>query len=95
MGTTATIAVEVTDPKYRVLRHPGGQVLDKDGKGVWPADQFTFRRIGDGALREQVAAPVAAPAPAPADPLTHLREIVTEAQHEIEVLQEGAVAPKA
>ncbi len=50
------IAVEATAEQYFGLKHmPGGLSLDKDGKGIWPADQFTFRLIGEGALREPPA----------------------------------------
>jgi hypothetical protein len=64
MAEPGTIAVEATDAKYVALKHqPGGIPLDADGKGIWPADQFTFRLIGEGALRERPAA--AAPESAP------------------------------
>lgn len=54
MNASGTVAVEATEKKYFGLRHmPGGLPLDAQGRGVWPADQFTFRLIGEGALREQ------------------------------------------
>ncbi len=65
----ATIAVEATDKKYFGLKHmPGRLSLDAFGKGVWPADQFTFRMIQDGALREVVVSAAPAPAPLPSAP---------------------------
>jgi hypothetical protein len=60
MSAPGTIAVEATDAKYAGLKHvPSGQPLGKDGKAVWPADQFTFRLIGEAALRECDVEPVA------------------------------------
>lgn len=55
-----TVAVEATKKDYFGLRHmPGGQPLDAEGKGRWPADQFTFRLITEGALRRQAEASAA------------------------------------
>jgi hypothetical protein len=66
-----SIAIEATDPQYFGLKHmPGGRPLDAAGKGVWPADQFTFRLIGEGALREPVA---------PQAPLAEIAEPAAEA----------------
>lgn len=42
------------------LRHPVAGVLPDEG-GSWPADQFTFRRIGDGDIKEVADPPVDAP----------------------------------
>jgi hypothetical protein len=117
MPASKTIAVEATDKKYFGLKHmPGGRPLDKDGKGAWPADQFTFRLIQEGSLKEQGTvilaagetavgpfasgpatqiAPSPGAAPVEVNPLTHLSEIVTEAQHEIEQLQGAAGKPPA
>lgn len=67
-GTVAagSIAIEATDPQYFGLKHmPGGRPLGADGRAVWPADQFTFRLIGEGSLREQVTAADAAKSEAP------------------------------
>lgn len=45
------VAVEATKSAYRVLRHePSGTPLDENGRGIWPADQFTFRLREDGAI---------------------------------------------
>ena len=61
MTASGWIAIEATDARYYSLTHqPSGQPLDKDGRGVWPADQFTFRLIEERALREQ--GPEAVPA---------------------------------
>ena len=50
------VAVEAPDPKYFGLKHmPGALPLDGKGKAVWPADQFTFRLIQDGAIKEQAS----------------------------------------
>ena len=66
MTAPGWIAIEATDARYFPLKHqPSGQPLDKDGRGVWPADQFTFRLIEEQALREQ--APPDADAPVAAD----------------------------
>lgn len=80
MIAPGTIAVEATEERYRVLKHqPSGIPLDREGRAIWPADQFTFRLIGEGALREAglakaaaaVVAPVADDAP---DAATKLRQ---------------------
>lgn len=66
MTAPGTIAVEATEERYRVLKHqPGGIPLDKEGRAIWPADQFTFRLIGEGALREADPAKSAAAVGAP------------------------------
>jgi hypothetical protein len=100
-----TIAVAATDPKYFGLKHmPSGIALDANGQGTWPADQFTFRLILEGSIKESgasapptaAAAPAAPAAPAAAaepvteNPLTHLRELVDEADHELARLEQGA-----
>src|SRR5579885_2610833 len=107
MTAPGMIAVEATSPKYFGIKHmPGRLALDAAGKGVWPADQFTYRLIAEGALREIVDVPAerAAPAaargttatPTAANPLSHLKEIVAEAETEISHLEAGAtVAPPA
>lgn len=52
MSDTATVAVEVTDNRYLTLVHqPDGIGFSADGTAVWPADQFTFKRILDGSIR--------------------------------------------
>jgi hypothetical protein len=69
MGTNA-VAIQATKRDYFGLKHmPRGLPLDKDGKGIWPADQFTFRLIQEGALcRQDAAASAAKPAAPPAKP---------------------------
>ncbi|MGD9766854.1 MAG: hypothetical protein AB7U62_04350 [Pseudolabrys sp.] len=43
-----TIRVRPTKPDYATLQHPTAGAI---GTGAdWPADQFTFRRIGEGAI---------------------------------------------
>ncbi|GGC94623.1 hypothetical protein [Chelatococcus reniformis] len=42
------------------LKHPLAGELPDEG-GLWPADQFTFRRIGDGDIKEVADQPVDAP----------------------------------
>ncbi|GJD58359.1 hypothetical protein [Methylobacterium dankookense] len=70
------IAVEAVEERFRALTHqPSGEPFSEDGKARWPADQFTFRLIQEGAIRrvqdapedlgadpKPEAAPVAAPA---------------------------------
>jgi hypothetical protein len=52
MTNPPLVAVEATEPRYRVLTHyPSGIGLDGDGKGRWPADSFLTRLIQDGAIR--------------------------------------------
>jgi hypothetical protein len=61
------VAVEATRRDFRALVHqPSGEGLDEIGKGLWPADQFTFRLIGEGAIKRtpEAAAEVAAAASA-------------------------------
>lgn len=66
MADDRTIAVEATDQRYFTLKHmPGRLPLDADGKGVWPADQFTFRLMQDGAIRRQEPAASDMPAASP------------------------------
>ena len=52
------------------IRHPTAGALTDDPAGaLWPADQFTFRRLEDGDISEVTEAPVtktADPAPAAA-----------------------------
>lgn len=55
------VAVEATAPEYVVLRHPGGEALDAAGRGRWPDDSFTARRVLDGALRVVADDPQSAP----------------------------------
>lgn len=46
------VAVEATEERFRVLTHvPSGAGFDETGRGKWPADQFTFRRLEEGAIR--------------------------------------------
>ena len=60
------VAVEATAAPFRALIHvPTGETLDGDGRGLWPADQFTFRLIGENALRR--VADELAPADAPSE----------------------------
>jgi hypothetical protein len=100
MSQSGTIAIVATDKKYFGLKHmPGALALDANGEGVWPADQFTFRLIQEGAIREQSAAAAqtapaapATPAAAP-NPLSHLRELVDEAQTELNHVEAAAPAP--
>jgi len=54
-----TVRVEACDEKYAALKHhPSGIGLKKDAngawRGLWPADQFTYRLIGEGSIREVV-----------------------------------------
>jgi hypothetical protein len=46
----AAIAVYATSEDIKkYIRHPFGvRQFDRDGKAVWPDDQFTQRRIRDG-----------------------------------------------
>jgi hypothetical protein len=46
----------------RVLVHPNGTKFRAEGSREWPLDQFTRRRLREGAITiEKVAAPEAAP----------------------------------
>ncbi len=46
------VAVEATEERFRVLTHAAsGEGFDADGKGMWPADQTTYRMRNEGALR--------------------------------------------
>jgi hypothetical protein len=65
MNESPTVAVEATDEKYFVLKHqPTGLGLDADGKGTWPADQFTFRLAAEKSIRiVKDKAPAAAAGP--------------------------------
>ena len=62
------VAVEATSKQFRVLVHqPSGEGFDEAGKGLWPADQFTFRLIGEGSIRrvpEEASTTTTAPAAA-------------------------------
>ena len=52
MVEPATVAVEVTEERYRALKHhPSGLGFEADGTARWPADQFTFRLREEGAIR--------------------------------------------
>lgn len=58
------VAVEATEERYRALQHqPSGAGFEENGRGLWPADQFTFRLRDEGAIR--IVEPGSAPAPAP------------------------------
>lgn len=52
MADTATVAVEVTEERFRALKHfPSGLGFSEDGTARWPADQFTFRMREEGVIR--------------------------------------------
>ena len=52
MAASATVAIEATEERYRALKHfPSGLGFEADGTARWPADQFTFRLVEDGAIR--------------------------------------------
>jgi len=52
MTAVERVRVVPTDEKYRtVLRHPSNnQAFPKSGSQEWPLDQFTKRRIREGAI---------------------------------------------
>ncbi|WP_407529433.1 hypothetical protein [Methylobacterium oryzisoli] len=60
MTEPAKRAVMATRKDFRTLVHvPSGETLDENGRGLWPADSFTFRLLQEGALKD---APDEAPA---------------------------------
>ena len=62
------VAVQATEERFYALTHqPDGAPLDEAGAGNWPADQFTFALIREGALKRaatETATPDDKPAPA-------------------------------
>ncbi len=47
-----TILVRATEKRFRALTHqPSGEGFDDEGKGLWPADAFTFRCLQEGSLK--------------------------------------------
>ena len=52
MGEPELVAVEATEKRFRALVHePSKAGFDEAGRGMWPADQFTFRLRNEGAIR--------------------------------------------
>lgn len=99
MADDSAIAIEATEQKYFVLKHmPGRLPLDADGKGTWPADQFTFRLIEEGALRVQSPAQTIAAGEATVGPWSNPNGVPlppAESAPSSQPLDQGAPAPKA
>ena len=52
MGEPELVAVEATEKRFRALTHePSKADIDEDSRGMWPADQYTFRLRNEGAIR--------------------------------------------